>query len=191
MHKTRILLALTGASGMPYAVTLARVLASGPDLELHLIASDAARKVLALESSVGFEELAALAHTVHDPGDIGAGPASGSWRHGGMVVCPCSMASLAAIAAGLGTNLIHRAADVTLKEGRPLVLVPRETPYNEIHLRNMLAAKQVGAIILAASPGFYGKPATIQDLADFIAARVLDQLRIPHTLGRRWKDHEP
>jgi 4-hydroxy-3-polyprenylbenzoate decarboxylase len=105
-----------------------------------------------------------------------------------MIVCPCSMASLAAIAAGLGSNLIHRAADVTLKEGRKLVLVPREAPLSEIHLRNMLAARQAGAIILPACPGFYNRPTAIEDIADFVAARALDLLDIPHGLGKRWKD---
>ena len=98
------------------------------------------------------------------------------------------MASLAAISAGLGSNLIHRAADVTLKEGRRLVLVPREAPFNEIHLRNLLAASQAGARILPACPGFYGRPRTIDDIADFIAARALDLLDVPHALGKRWQD---
>ncbi|WP_243366219.1 UbiX family flavin prenyltransferase [Fundidesulfovibrio soli] len=184
----RIVLALTGASGMPYAVALARAIASDPSCELHLILSDAAIKVLELESKVTAAQLIALASAAYTQHDVAAGPASGSWRHAGMIVCPCSMASLAAISNGLGSNLIHRAADVTLKEGRKLVLVPRETPFNEIHLRNMLAAKQAGASILAACPGFYGRPATIDDLADFIAARALDLLGIPHSLGKRWKD---
>jgi len=183
---TRIILAVTGASGMPYAVGLARELARAA--ELHLIVSDAAKEVLALESDVSLEELAGMAHAVYSQGELAAGPASGSWRHGGMIVCPCSMASLAAIAAGLGTNLVHRAADVTLKEGRRLVLVPRETPLSEIHLRNMLAAKQAGAAIVPASPGFYGKPQTVKDIVDFIVARVLDLLDIPHDLGKRWQN---
>lgn len=173
---------------MPYAVALARELQTNSETEPHIILSDAARKVLELESEVGAEELTAMAHATYSQHDLAAGPASGSWRHAGMIVCPCSMASLAAIAGGLGSNLIHRAADVTLKEGRKLVLVPRETPFNEIHLRNMLAARQAGAIILPACPGFYNRPRTIEDIADFIAARALDLLDIPHGLGKRWKD---
>lgn len=188
MTTKRIILALTGASGMPYAVALAREIATNPATELHLILSDAATKVLELESDVSAAQLSALAAATYTQHDVAAGPASGSWRHAGMIVCPCSMASLAAIANGLGSNLIHRAADVTLKEGRRLVLVPRETPFNEIHLRNMLAAKQAGASILAACPGFYSRPRTIEDLAAFIAARALDLLDIPHGLGQRWKD---
>jgi len=187
-NPTRIVLALTGASGMPYAVSLARALSAAPGVELHMIVSDAAKYVLALESDVSTRALKAMAAQVYDQTQLDAGPASGSWRHGGMVVCPCSMASLAAIANGLGSNLIHRASDVCLKENRRLILVPRETPFNEIHLKNMLAAKQAGATILAACPGFYGKPKTIDDLTDFIAARVLDLLDIPHSLGTRWRD---
>jgi 4-hydroxy-3-polyprenylbenzoate decarboxylase len=188
MTTKRIVLAVTGASGMPYAVALARAIAADPSLELHLILSEAAKMVLELESDVQAPELEALASASYSQHDLAAGPASGSWRHAGMIVCPCSMASLAAIAGGLGSNLIHRAADVTLKEGRRLVLVPRETPFNEIHLRNLLAAKQAGAHILPACPGFYSRPQTIGELADFMAARALDLLDIPHNLGKRWQD---
>ena len=190
MIPTRILLAVTGASGMPYAVALARFLAAAPDIELHLILSDAARRVLELESDVSAASLSALARRCYGQQEYDAGPASGSWRHGGMVVCPCSMATLAAIAHGLGSNLIHRAADVTLKEGRPLVLVPRETPLSEIHLRNMLAARRAGAVILPPSPGFYHRPATIDDLVAFVAARALDALGIKHRLMTGWKEEE-
>lgn len=188
MSIKRIVLAVTGASGMPYAVTLAREISGNPELELHLILSEAARQVLAQESDVQADELAAMATAAYSQNDLAAGPASGSWRHAGMIVCPCSMASLAAIAGGLGSNLIHRAADVTLKEGRRLVLVPREAPFSEIHLRNLLAAKQAGAAIMPACPGFYSRPQTIGDLTDFVAARALDLLDIPHGLGKRWKD---
>lgn len=188
MTRKRIVLAVTGASGMPYAVSLARAVHADSGLELHIILSDAARKVLELESEVTADELISMAHAAYSQNDLDAGPASGSWRHSGMIVCPCSMASLAAIANGLGSNLVHRAADVALKEGRKLVLVPREAPFNEIHLRNLLAAKQAGADILPACPGFYSRPKTIADLADFIAARALDLLDISHNLGKRWKD---
>ncbi len=190
MSTSRILLAVTGASGMPYAVTLARFLAQEPDIELHLILSDAARRVLELESDVSAEALAALAHRAYGIKEYDAGPASGSWRHDGMVVCPCSMATLAAIAHGLGSNLIHRAADVSLKEGRRLVLVPRETPLGVIHLENMLAARRAGAVILPPSPGFYHKPRTIADLVTFVAARVLDALGVRHRLLAGWREEE-
>ena len=136
------------------------------------------------------DDFARLAARVYSQNELDAAPASGSWRHAGMIVCPCSMASLAAIAQGLGHNLIHRAADVTLKERRPLILVPRETPFNRIHLENMLRAHDAGATILAACPGFYHKPQTIAELADFIAARALDLLGLPQGLQRGWKEEE-
>lgn len=188
MNARRILLAVTGASGPQYAFALARALSGRQDIELHLILSEAARKVIGLEADFAPDELAALAHKTYSEKDIAAGPASGSWLHAGMIVCPCSMASLAAIAQGFGTNLIHRAADVTLKEGRRLVLVPRETPLNLIHIKNMLAAKQAGADIVPASPGFYHKPRTIEDLVNHLAGRVLDQLGVEHNLFTRWGD---
>jgi 4-hydroxy-3-polyprenylbenzoate decarboxylase len=184
----RILLAVTGASGPQYAMALAKALSSREDIELHLILSEAARKVIALEASFRPEELIALAHASYSEKDIAAAPASGSWRHAGMIVCPCSMASLGSIAHGLGTNLIHRAADVTLKEGRKLILVVRETPLNLIHIKNMLAAKEAGADIMPASPGFYHKPKTIEDLVNHLAGRVLDQLGIENALFTRWGD---
>jgi len=187
----RVVLAVTGASGMPYAVSLARELSRAPGVELHLILSDAAGLVLSLESATSAGDLAALAHTVYRQNELDAGPASGSWRHAGMVVCPCSMASLAAIATGLGSNLIHRAADVCLKERRPLILVPRETPYNRTHLKNMLAAHEAGAEIVAAAPGFYHKPETIDDLVHFVVARILDRLGIAHDLMHGWKEDTP
>lgn len=182
----RILLAVTGASGPQYAMALARALSLAEGVELHLILSEAAKKVIALEADFKPEDLSALATRSYSEKDIAAGPASGSWRHAGMIVCPCSMASLAAIANGLGTNLIHRAADVTLKEGRRLILVTRETPLNLIHIKNMLAAKEAGADIVPASPGFYHKPRTIDDLVNHLAGRVLDQLDIGHELFKRW-----
>ena len=186
MTTKRILLAVTGASGPQYAMALARALSGRPDIELHLILSEAAKKVMALEADFGPEDLLTLAHASYSEKDIAAGPASGSWRHAGMIVCPCSMASLGAIAQGLGTNLIHRAADVTLKEGRKLVLVTRETPLNLIHIKNMLAAKEAGADIVPASPGFYHKPKTIDDLVNHLAGRILDQLGIDNALFKRW-----
>ncbi|MBU1229731.1 MAG: UbiX family flavin prenyltransferase [Proteobacteria bacterium] len=186
MTAQRILLAVTGASGPQYALALARALSGREDVELHLIVSEAARKVMALEADFGPGDLSRLAHASHDEKNIAAPPASGSWRHAGMVVCPCSMASLGAIAQGLGTNLIHRAADVTLKEGRKLVLVTRETPLSLIHIKNMLAAKEAGATIVPASPGFYHRPKTIDDLVNHLAGRILDQLGIDNALFRRW-----
>jgi len=188
----RILLAVTGASGPQYAMALAKVLSGREDIELHLILSEAAKKVIALEAEFSPEDMLKLAHASYDEKNIAAGPASGSWRHAGMIVCPCSMASLGAIAHGLGTNLIHRAADVTLKEGRKLILVTRETPLSLIHIKNMLAAREAGAVIMPASPGFYHKPQTIDDLVNHLAGRIIDQfndqLCIDNTLFKRWGD---
>jgi flavin prenyltransferase len=183
-HPHRILLAVTGASGILYAYRLAKALSERT--ELHLIISEAALTVIKAETDLTPHDLMDLAHTTHDPNDITAPPASGSWIHQGMVLCPCSMASLSAVARGLGSSLIHRCADVTLKEGRTLVLVPRETPLNTIHLENMLAAARAGAAILPACPGFYHRPRTLEDLADHLAGKILDRLGIDHELFSRW-----
>ncbi|MCG8531351.1 MAG: UbiX family flavin prenyltransferase [Desulfovibrionales bacterium] len=182
----KIVVAVTGASGMPLAVTLLRELAASSQAKVHLIISDAAKTVLELESGLDVESLTAYAHAVYAQSEFGASPASGSWQHDGMIVCPCSMASLGAIANGIGSNLIHRAADVTLKERRKLILVPRETPLNRIHLKNMLAADEAGALIMPPTPGFYSKPETIDDICTHLVGRMLDHLDIEHSLVKRW-----
>ena len=186
MKTKRIILAVSGASGTLYAAELVRELGGRDDVELHVIISEAARKVMALETDLAPDALTRGAAACHDPSDIAAPPASGSWRHDGMIICPCSMATLAAVANGFGHNLIHRAADVALKERLKLVLVPRETPLSSVHLENMLAATRAGAVVLPASPGFYHRPATIGDLTAQLAGKILDQLDIPHTLFQRW-----
>jgi len=186
MEKKRIILAVTGASGTMYATALVKALGNREDLELHVIISDAAQKVLSLETDYSSDALMKGAHAIHAPDNIAALPASGSWQHDGMIICPCSMATLSAVATGFGHNLIHRAADVTLKERKKLIIVPRETPYNSIHLKNMLTADQAGAIILPASPGFYHRPETLEDLVNQLAGKILDQLDISHTLFKRW-----
>lgn len=182
----RIILAISGASGMAYACQLARSLGQVPGLELHGIISNGAREVFRHELDSDPQELLSCFHCLHEPANIAAPPASGSWEHSGMIVCPCSMASLAAIATGVGTNLLHRAADVTLKERRPLILVPRETPLSEIHLRNMLRAHRAGAVIMPPCPGFYHRPASIDQLVAQFAGRILEQLGLPHDLYTRW-----
>lgn len=186
--KQRIILAVTGASGSPYAVALASELGRRPDIELHAIVSDAAKQVMLLETNETTESITKQAVASHSISDIGAPPASGSWEHHGMIVCPCSMATLGNIACGTGHNLIHRAADVTLKERRPLILVTREAPLNEIHLQNMLRVHQAGATIFPACPGYYHRPQNLEDLVRQLAGRVLDQLHIPNQLTRRWKE---
>lgn len=189
-----VVLAITGASGAPYAV---RLLAQLVQLRVPtwLIVSSHGFRLLATESDL--PTLAALrAHVgaegfdacvrVFDDGDRGATPASGSARTRGMVVCPCSMGTVAAIAHGTSRSLVERAADVALKERRPLLLVPRETPLSLIHLENLAQVTRAGATVIPAAPGFYHRPATIDELVDFIVARVLDHLQVEHQVGRRW-----
>ncbi len=208
MNKT-ICLALTGASGMPYGLRLLEcLLAAGCNVQLlySQAAQIVARQEMDLElPSRPAEAKTALLARFPATMESTAGPrvnpeklavfgreewfapvASGSNPPDAMVVCPCSMGTLAAIAQGLADNLIERAADVVLKEGRKLVLVPRETPFSAIHLDNMLRLARAGAIILPPSPGFYHHPQTVADLVDFVVARVLDQLAVPHTLMQRW-----
>ena len=199
MNKT-ICLALTGASGMPYGLRLLEcLLAAG--CRVQLLYSQAAQVVarqemdLELSSRPAKTKAALLArYPAVDPENLAvfgrdewfAPVASGSNPPDAMVVCPCSMGALAAIAQGLADNLIERAADVVLKEGRKLILVPRETPLSAIHLENMLRLARAGAVILPPSPGFYHHPETVGDVVDFVVARVLDQLAVPHALLRRW-----
>jgi len=187
-------MAFTGASGAPYGVRLLQQLAAlGRDVSL--IVSSHGLRLLKTETDVGDLDglrtaIGAAAWDAHvkvfDDADRGAGPASGSAKTAGMVICPCSMGTLASIAAGTSRSLVERAADVTLKERRPLVLVPREAPLSAIHLENMLRLTRAGATILPASPGFYHGPSSIADLVDFVVARVLDHLGVENTLAPRW-----
>ncbi len=181
----RYVVAVTGASGMIYARELLAYFRGRPDLELHFVISAAGEQVLALELGLTPQELApeAVRHRVDD---FSAPLASGSFRARAMVVIPCTMGSLGAIAQGAGRNLIHRAAEVFLKERRPLILVVRETPMSLIHLRNLVRAAEAGAVIFPACPGFYHRPRTLDELARQFAGRVLDQLGLEHRLGPRW-----
>jgi 4-hydroxy-3-polyprenylbenzoate decarboxylase len=193
--------AITGASGTIYAHrTLVHLAASGVVDRINLIASTSADTVARVELGfplsdattaqinqwIGLPEDSKIVRR-HRLDNLAATPSSGSHPQDGMIIVPCSMGTLGAIASGAGTNLIHRAADVTLKEGRKLVLVPRETPYNAIHLENMLRLSRSGASILAASPGFYHRPQTIEALVDHLCFRILDQFGIPHSNASRWK----
>ncbi len=189
MDKKRIILAATGASGTIYTVSLAKELGKHKDIELHLIISDAALKVMELETDFKPTDLTDHADYVYQQNLISGPPASGSWQHDGMIICPCSMSSLAAIANGMGSNLIHRAADVTLKERRKLILITRETPLSLIHIRNMETATLAGGTVMPASPGFYHIPETISDIADHMTGRILEQLSIPHDLYKRWGEN--
>lgn len=186
--------AITGASGAPYAVRLLQQIAAARR-RISLIVSSHGLRLLSTE--MGIESMDGLRHavgsnawddlfTVYDDADRGAAPASGSVLSAGMVICPCSMGTVSAIAAGSSRSLIERAADVVLKERRKLILVTRETPLSSIHLENMLKLSREGVVILPASPGFYHPPESVDDLVDFVVARVLDQMNIQHELGRRW-----
>jgi len=193
--------AITGASGAIYAHrTLVHLAASGVIERINLIVSDSAKTVSMVETGFDWRSaddskinewigLPAESKMVrlHRLENMAAKPSSGSHPQAGMIIVPCSMGTLGAIASGGGTNLIHRAADVTLKEGRKLVIVPRETPYNAIHLENLLKLSRAGACILPASPGFYHRPQTIEGLVDHLCFRILDQFGIPHSTATRWK----
>jgi 4-hydroxy-3-polyprenylbenzoate decarboxylase len=199
MSKT-ICLALTGASGMPYGLRLLELLLAA-DCKVQLLYSQAAQIVarqemdLELPSRPSETRDALLARfpeakpenlVVYGKEEWFAPVASGTNPPDAMVICPCTMGTLGAIAQGLADNLIERAADVVLKEGRKLVLVPRETPFSAIHLENMLRLSRAGAIILPPNPGFYHRPKDIQDIIDFVVARILDQIGVTHTLMQRW-----
>ncbi|NWF44346.1 UbiX family flavin prenyltransferase [Hydrogenophaga sp. D2P1] len=183
----RLLVAITGASGAVYGLRLLQVLSEMPDVQAHAVVSDAGWLTLRHELDVNADMLRPLVHTLHDANQLGAGPASGSFRCSGMVVAPCSMRTLAAIAHGLSDNLVTRAADVMLKERRRLVLMTRETPLHLGHLRNMTAVTEMGAIVCPPMPAFYLRPQTLDDLVDASVARVLDLLDVPHTLSQRWQ----
>ncbi|HEX2091676.1 MAG TPA: flavin prenyltransferase UbiX [Longimicrobiaceae bacterium] len=186
---------ITGASGAPYAVRLLRAFCE-TGTPVRLIVSPYGWRLLVEESGVdGVEGLRAATGDwsrveLYDALDRGATPASGSAPSRGMVVCPCSMGTLASVAAGVSRNLVERAADVALKERRPLVLVPRETPLSLIHLENMARLTRAGATILPAAPGFYARPRSIDDLVDFVVGRILDHLGVEHGIGHRWRSGE-
>jgi 4-hydroxy-3-polyprenylbenzoate decarboxylase len=196
--------AITGASGAIYARrTLQLVAESGVVERINLIMSSTAATVAQVELGVNLKDPAV--HKINDwlglepesrlirfwrLDNMAAKPSSGSYKQTGMLIVPCSMGTIGAIASGAGTNLIHRAADVTLKEGRKLVLVPRETPYNAIHLENMLKLSRAGAQILPASPGFYHRPSSIEELVEHLCYRILDQFDIPHSKKTQWTGDE-
>lgn len=186
MADKRLIVAITGATGAVYGVRLLQVLREMKNLETHLLVSDAGVLNLHQELDLGRKEVEALAHVVHNVRDVGASIASGSFQSEGMIVAPCSMKTLAAVANGLSDNLITRAADVVLKERRRLVLMVRETPFNLAHLRNMTAVTEMGGIIFPPLPGFYQRPKTIEEMVDHTVGRVLDLFAIPHKLTPRW-----
>jgi len=184
-----ILVGVSGASGMPLAVCLLRCLTSMPAVRVHCVVSHGAQAVLRAECGSGPELLTTLASHSYDADNLGAGPSSGSWWRRGatpaaMILVPCSMGTLGAIASGATRNLVHRSADVALKERLPLVLVTRESPLSAIHLRNMLTLSEAGAVIMPFSPGFYLNPLTLDDMLLHMCGRIFDQVGLPHALGR-------
>ena len=194
MSARPLVVGITGASGAPYAVRLLESLVAA-QRPVQLIVSAHGLRLLRTESDI--DSVDALRQhvgtsgwdqwvTTFDDADRGAPPASGSALSAGMVICPCSMGTVAAIAAGTSRSLVERAADVALKERRKLILVPRETPLSAIHLENMLRVTRAGALVMPAAPGFYHRPAKIDDLVNFVVARILDHLEVPHTLSARW-----
>jgi 4-hydroxy-3-polyprenylbenzoate decarboxylase len=183
----KLIIALTGASGVIYGKRLLEILRN-KKVETHLVISQAAEKIIAHELGTTKESLEKLANHVYVVNDWSSPIVSGSFKTDGMVIVPCSMKTMAGIANGFAENVILRAADVVLKEKRKLVLVPRETPLNTIHLRNMLDLAKQGAIIVPAMPAYYHKPKSIEALVDFVVGRILDVLGIEHNLYQRWQE---
>jgi polyprenyl P-hydroxybenzoate/phenylacrylic acid decarboxylase-like protein len=186
-HSPRLVVGISGSSAPHYGIALLRTLRALGGVETHLVLSEGARRTVELEAGCTPAEVEALADVVHDPRDMAAPISSGSFRTLGMAVVPCSMKTLAAIACGLTTDLLARAADVALKERRRLVVVPRETPLHLVHLRNMLTATEAGATVLPPVPAFYHAPRTIDDLIMHTVGKLLDQFEIEHDSFRRWE----
>jgi len=192
----RWIVGISGASGTIYARCLLSVLAEHrPDISLDVVVSDGGLRVLLEEDQIELSRADSIVKLsgrsnpnakMHNSRDIGACIASGSYKTDGMVIVPCSMNTTGAIANGISDNLLRRAADVTLKEGRPLILAPRETPLNQIHLRNLLTLSQAGAVIVPCMPGFYSKPNSVDDLVNHMVMRILDQMKIELPISPRW-----
>ncbi len=185
MRNLEFIIALTGASGIIYGVQLLKYFKK-MRIKTHLIISEPAKVIIKHELNMDIKEVKKFADFTYDPHDFTAPIASGSYRSDGMIIIPCSMKTLSAIANGYADNLITRAAECMLKERKPLILVPRETPLSIVHLKNMVKAAEAGAIIIPAMPAFYHKPKTIEDLINFVIGKVLDMLGIQHDLYKRW-----
>jgi 4-hydroxy-3-polyprenylbenzoate decarboxylase len=186
MARKRLLVGISGASGSTYGIRLLETLRGVPGVETHLIISASGKRTLVEETDLTVKDVEALAHVVYDNRDVGAPPASGSFKTMGMVIAPCSIKTVSALANGYTDTLIARAGDVMLKEGRPLVAVVRETPLHVGHLKQMLAFAETGGIVLPPMPAFYQRPKTIDDIVNHTVARVLDRLEIPHDLVPEW-----
>ncbi len=182
----RLVVGISGSSGSIYGIRLLEVLRGVSDLETHLIISAAAKRTLLEETDYAIKDVEALATHVYDNRDIGAALASGSFRTGGMVIAPCSIKTASALANCYADTLICRAGDVTLKEGRPLVVLVRETPLHAGHLRQLLHLAELGAVILPPMPAFYNRPKTVEDIVNNTVGRILDRFGIPHALTTEW-----
>ena len=183
----KLIIGMTGATGAPLGVALLQALHEMPEVETHLVMSKWAKTTIELETPWTAREVAALADVTHNPADQAATISSGSFRTDGMIVIPCSMKTLAGIRAGYAEGLVGRAADVVLKEGRKLVLVPREMPLSTIHLENMLALSRMGVAMVPPMPAYYNHPQTVDDITWHIVTRVLDQFGLEHHKARRWE----
>jgi flavin prenyltransferase len=182
----KLVVAMTGATGAPFGVRLLERLREAEGVETHLVLSQWARSTIELETGRNVREVLELADVSYKSNDQGAAISSGSFRTDGMIVVPCSMKTLAGIRTGYADGLVCRAADVTLKERRKLVLVPRETPLSEIHLENMLSLSRMGAVVVPPMPAFYNHPTSVADIVDHVVTRVLDQFDLPTPSARRW-----
>jgi 4-hydroxy-3-polyprenylbenzoate decarboxylase len=185
----RLVVAVTGTTGVIYGIRLLEVLRGIADVETHLIVSRTARRVIVEETDVAPEAVEALAARSYDNGDVGAAPAGSAFQTAGMMIVPCAGRTVGALAAGNPASLITRAADVTLKEGRPLVLVPPDTPWHLGDLRRLRALAEMGAVILPPMPAFYPRPRTVEELVDHTVGRILDRFGIAHTLVEEWTGH--
>jgi 4-hydroxy-3-polyprenylbenzoate decarboxylase len=183
----RLVVGITGASGSIYGIRLLEVLRGNADVQTHVVISAAGKRTLVEETRYSVADVEALAHHRYDVKDIGASIASGSFRTGGMVIAPCSIRTAAAIAACHSDTLVSRAADVTLKEGRPLILVVRETPLHLGHLRVLVALAEMGAVVMPPMPAFYNRPSGLDEIVDHTVARILDRLNVTQTLVREWR----
>jgi flavin prenyltransferase len=184
---TRLVIGLTGASGSIYGIRLLEVLRGSAEVQTHLVISAAGKRTIVEETSYGLADVEALAHHRYDVRDIGASIASGSFRTLGMVIAPCSIRTAAAIASCHSDTLVSRAADVTLKEGRPLILVVRETPLHLGHLRVLVALAEMGAVVMPPMPAFYNRPSGLDEIVDHTVARILDRLHVAQTLVQEWR----
>lgn len=184
----KIVVGISGASGTIYGIRLLEVLHAMADVEVHLVMSRWAKENLAIEQTQYNEnQVKSLADVAYSDQDLGAAIASGSFIHDGMVIVPASMKTIATVATGIGENLIARAADVTLKEQRQLIVVPRESPFNQIHLENMLKLSKMGVAVIPPIPAFYNHPKTIDDIINHTVMKILDSLRIDNTVSARWE----